>query len=49
MLPRTNVKMEDLAELKTAFKKEGGTFTLENASGISGGAVGIILVSASFV
>ena len=49
MFPRPNVTMEDLAELKTVFKKEGGTVTPGNASGINDGAVGIILASENFV
>ncbi|OAM29947.1 acetyl-CoA acetyltransferase [Eikenella longinqua] len=36
---------ESLAKLKTAFKKEGGTVTAGNASGINDGAAALLLMS----
>lgn len=43
MRPETN--MEGLAKLKGAFKKEGGTVTAGNASGLNDGAAAILLAS----
>ena len=37
--------MEGLAKLKGAFKKEGGTVTAGNASGLNDGAAAILLAS----
>jgi acetyl-CoA C-acetyltransferase len=37
--------MEKYAAMKPAFKKEGGTVTAANASGINDGAAGVVLVS----
>lgn len=38
--------MESLAKLKPAFKKEGGTVTAGNASGMNDGASAVIVMSA---
>jgi acetyl-CoA C-acetyltransferase len=37
--------LEDLAKLKPAFKKEGGTVTAGNSSGVNDGAAALILAS----
>ena len=37
--------MDDIASLNTIFKKEGGTVTAANASGINDGAAGVLLMS----
>ena len=44
--PRQGVTAEGLAGLKPAFKKEGGTVTAANASGINDGAAAIVVMSA---
>jgi acetyl-CoA acyltransferase len=42
---RPETSMEGLAKLKGAFKKEGGTVTAGNASGLNDGAAAILLAS----
>ena len=44
--PRADTNPEKLAKLKPAFKKDGGTVTAGNASGINDGAVAIVVMSA---
>lgn len=44
--PRDGVTAESLAKLKPAFRKEGGTVTAGNASGINDGAACVIVMSA---
>jgi acetyl-CoA C-acetyltransferase len=46
--PRAGLKIEDLAKLKTVFKK-GGTVTAGNASGINDGAAAMVLMSGAKV
>ena len=41
--------MEKLAKLKPAFKRDGGTVTAGNASGINDGAAAIVVASGEFV
>ena len=43
--PRPGLTIEALAKLRPAFKKDGGTVTAGNASGINDGAAAIILIS----
>ncbi|MFC4736495.1 acetyl-CoA C-acetyltransferase [Bacillus daqingensis] len=43
--PKPNVTMEKLAKLKPAFKKDGGTVTAGNASGINDGAAMLVVMS----
>ena len=43
--PRPDTTMEMLAKLKTPFRKEGGTVTAGNASGVNDGAAALILAS----
>jgi len=43
--PRQGLTMEALAKLPPAFKKDGGTVTAGNASGINDGAAAVVLVS----
>jgi acetyl-CoA C-acetyltransferase len=43
---RGDVTMDDLARMKPAFRKEGGTVTPGNASGINDGAAAIVLAEA---
>jgi len=43
--PRPGTTVEKLAGLKTAFKKEGGTVTAGNASGINDGAAALVVMS----
>jgi 3-oxoadipyl-CoA thiolase len=43
--PRRDTTMESLAKLKPAFKKEGGTVTAGNASGLNDGAAALLLMS----
>lgn len=45
--PRPSVKIEDLGKLRPAFKREGGTVTAGNASGINDGAAAVLLMRAS--
>jgi acetyl-CoA C-acetyltransferase len=44
--PRPETTIESLAKLKPAFKKEHGTVTAGNASGINNGAAAVILMTA---
>ena len=44
--PRRDTTMESLARLKPAFKKEGGTVTAGNSSGLNDGASALLLMSA---
>ena len=43
--PRPGLTMEALAKLRPTFKKDGGTVTAGNASGINDGAAAVILIS----
>ena len=43
--PRPNVTFETLGKLPPAFKKEGGTVTAGNASGINDGAAALVVMS----
>ena len=43
---RPNTTVADLAKLRPAFKKDGGTVTAGNASGINDGAAALVLMSA---
>ena len=43
--PRAGTTLEALAKLGTPFKKEGGTVTAGNASGVNDGAAGLIIAS----
>lgn len=47
--PRAGVTAESLAKLKPAFKRDGGTVTAGNASGINDGAAALIVASEEFV
>ena len=42
--PRADVTLEGLAKLRAAFKKEGGSVTAGNASGINDGAAAVVLM-----
>ncbi|HPF20088.1 MAG TPA: thiolase family protein [Syntrophomonas sp.] len=44
--PNPNTSLEALAKLKPAFKKDGGTVTAGNASGLNDGGAALILMSA---
>jgi len=44
--PRRDTSMESLGKLKPAFKKEGGTVTAGNSSGLNDGAAAVLLMSA---
>ncbi len=44
--PRRDTTMESLSKLKPAFKKEGGTVTAGNSSGLNDGAAALLLMSA---
>jgi len=44
--PRPETTAADLAKLRPAFRKEGGTVTAGNASGINDGAAAVLLASA---
>jgi 3-oxoadipyl-CoA thiolase len=44
--PRRDTTMESLAKLKPAFKREGGTVTAGNSSGLNDGAAALLLMSA---
>ncbi|MDI6768072.1 MAG: acetyl-CoA C-acyltransferase [Anaerolineales bacterium] len=44
--PRRDTTMESLAKLKPAFRKEGGTVTAGNSSGLNDGAAALLLMSA---
>src|SRR5690349_11775663 len=43
--PRRDTTMESLARLKPAFKKEGGTVTAGNSSGLNDGASALLIMS----
>lgn len=43
--PRRDTTMESLAKLKPAFKKEGGTVTAGNSSGLNDGAAALLVTS----
>ncbi len=43
---RKDAKLEDMAKLKPAFKKEGGTVTAGNASGLNDAAAAVVLMEA---
>lgn len=43
--PRRDTSMESLARLKPAFKKEGGTVTAGNSSGLNDGAAAVLVMS----
>jgi acetyl-CoA C-acetyltransferase len=45
--PRGRTTADTLAKLRTAFRRDGGTVTAGNASGINDGAAAIIVMSAS--
>lgn len=45
--PNPNASLEMAAKLKPAFKKDGGTVTAFNASGLNDGAAALILMSAN--
>ena len=42
--PRADVTLEGLSKLRAAFKKEGGSVTAGNASGINDGAAAVVLM-----
>jgi 3-oxoadipyl-CoA thiolase len=44
--PRRDTSMASLAKLKPAFRKEGGTVTAGNSSGLNDGAAALLLMSA---
>jgi len=44
--PRRDTTLETLAKLKPAFKKEGGTVTAGNSSGLNDGAAALLVMSA---
>jgi 3-oxoadipyl-CoA thiolase len=44
--PRRDSSMESLAKLKPAFRKDGGTVTAGNSSGLNDGAAALLLMSA---
>jgi 3-oxoadipyl-CoA thiolase len=44
--PRRDTTMESLAKLKPAFKKDGGTVTAGNSSGLNDGAAALLIMSA---
>jgi 3-oxoadipyl-CoA thiolase len=44
--PRRDTTLESLAKLKPAFKKEGGTVTAGNSSGLNDGAAALLVMSA---
>ncbi len=44
--PRRDTSLEGLAKLRPAFKKEGGTVTAGNSSGLNDGAAAVLLMSA---
>ena len=44
--PRRDTTMESLARLKPAFKKEGGTVTAGNSSGLNDGAAALLIMRA---
>jgi 3-oxoadipyl-CoA thiolase len=44
--PRRDISLESLAKLKPAFRKEGGTVTAGNSSGMNDGAAALLIMSA---
>jgi len=44
--PRRDTTLESLAKLKPAFKKEGGTVTAGNSSGLNDGAAALLIMTA---
>ncbi len=44
--PRRDVSLESLARLRPAFRKDGGTVTAGNASGLNDGAAAVVVMSA---
>jgi acetyl-CoA C-acetyltransferase len=46
---RHDAKLEDMQSLKPAFKKDGGTVTAGNASGITDGAAAVVIASGEAV
>ena len=44
--PRRDTSMESLAKLRPAFRKEGGTVTAGNSSGLNDGAAALLVMSA---
>jgi acetyl-CoA C-acetyltransferase len=42
---RTNVNMEDLAKIRPAFRKDGGSVTAGNSCGLSDGATALVVMS----
>jgi 3-oxoadipyl-CoA thiolase len=44
--PRRDTSMESLAKLRPAFRKEGGTVTAGNSSGLNDGAAALLLMNA---
>jgi 3-oxoadipyl-CoA thiolase len=44
--PRRDTTMEKLAKLRPAFKKDGGTVTAGNASGLNDGSAAVLMMSA---
>ena len=42
--PRADATLESMTKLRTAFKKEGGSVTAGNASGINDGAAAVVLM-----
>jgi acetyl-CoA acyltransferase len=47
--PRPETSLEDLGKLATPFRKEGGTVTAGNASGVNDGAAAMIIASEAAV
>jgi acetyl-CoA acetyltransferase family protein len=45
--PRRDTSMESLSKLKPAFRKEGGTVTAGNSSGLNDGAAALLIMSES--
>lgn len=45
--PRADASLEGMAKLKAAFKKDGGSVTAGNASGINDGAAAVVLMEAN--
>jgi len=45
--PRRDTSLESLARLRPSFRKEGGTVTAGNSSGLNDGAAALLLMSAS--
>jgi acetyl-CoA acetyltransferase len=43
--PRRDTSLESLARLRPAFKKEGGTVTAGNSSGLNDGAAAVLIMS----